>query len=67
LPLYTVAFGPVGDAQGATLPSRTCLTSTPSSKNSFPCGARCNRGWTNKDVPVELIVENSAGEETLGP
>ena len=70
-PLYTIPYGPVGDtAQGRdiaveNLPDQYSVFV----KNELPVrGTLRVRGWTNKDIPVELIVENSAGEqEILGP
>ena len=71
VPLYTVVYGPAGDAAQArdvaveNLPEQFTVFV----KNELVIrGLVRVRGYVNKELPVRLLVENSAGEtETIGP
>ena len=70
-PLNTVTFGPTGDAVQArdiameNLPERYTVFV----KNELPIvGSLRVRGYVNREVPVELIIDGPAGErQVLGP
>lgn len=70
-PLFSVAFGPTGDVAQArdisveNMPDRY----TAFVKNQLDISAAIRvRGYVNKEIPVELIVEDERGEQTkIGP
>jgi uncharacterized membrane protein len=70
-PLYTVVYGPAGDAAQArdvaieNLPEQFTVFV----KNELVVrGLVRVRGYVNKELPLRLLVENSAGDvETIGP
>jgi uncharacterized membrane protein len=70
-PLYTVPFGPVGDAAEA---KDVAVENLPDQYSVFVKnellvkGVLRVRGYVNKEIPVELVVENDKGQrETIGP
>ena len=70
-PLYTVAFGPAGDAVQARDVAVENLQDqyTVFVKNELPLRAALRvHGYVNKTIPVELFVEKPNGEnEIIGP
>ena len=70
-PLYTVVFGPVGDAAQSrdviveNLPEQYTVFVK---NEQLVKGTLRVRGYVNKAIPVELVVEDTAGQtRTIGP
>jgi uncharacterized membrane protein len=71
VPLYTVPYGPAGEAAQAR---DVAIENMPDQytvfvKNELPVrGGLRVRGYVNKDIPVELVVEDHAGKShVIGP